>query len=668
MALHNDSISNLSSIMNNPEPVPKCATYEIYTLGRFLMIVIATISASLGTIGNIFLSYIFCSAKFSNTPPTLYPLILAILDFAICFEYILLFGIDALVGYLKIESLFILYHLYIIPVYVLGRITQLGIPYMLIFATLERLVWTYGKMRNKFLKAIYSNKGRYITVIITLIVCVLLRIPSTFATEVKYFELCEDFFRTMTTDAKKWAQNSYIYYVFDFQIMTIAQTMIPFLLLIILNMIIVKKLKTNTQFKEDELFASSPAPGSDSPKSALNISFHPLKSMSSSVRSAVYTMAAIVTSYLASNTLHLILTFLERTDDPILRDPDDSEKFSAFHTFFSDTVSFVYMFTSAIRPLIYYLCNPVIRREINQRTLGPVALRKFRRHLAHLQARFPPPYCPPGTVCYPLYPPCPVPGSVGGPYALRGTKLDDRAKAIEIPDEMELRAAAFGVQLDKRSHKSAVFEALHKLGDLKEQENQSVNSGNTNTKNLEVEVPDKIVFISQAADQLTSGEIHKISQNSRKDSNGVSFSYQTDEVKSQTVQVPKKPKKTEDQDLSVSYPIGLGEVKKIHRKKKKESRDMVSGISRQVITPEIRRAPRDLKEDKTTEAPVQVTTVKDEESKSLDDNKCNSQVLKKLMMDLMNESSSESKKKINSAAEERFGGNVDVVCSRGHFR
>lgn len=54
-----------------------------------------------------------------------------------------------------------------------------------------------------------------------------------------------------------------------------------------------------------------------------------------------------------------------------------------------------------------------------------------------------------------------------------------------------------------------------------------------------------------------------------------------------------------------------------------------------------------LQEDKTTEAPVQVTTVKDEvknfeklrkkkiqESKSLDDTKCNSQVLKKLMMDV----------------------------------
>lgn len=33
----------------------------------------------------------------------------------------------------------------------------------------------------------------------------------------------------------------------------------------------------------------------------------------------------------------------------------------------------------------------------------------------------------------------------------------------------------------------------------------------------------------------------------------------------------------------------------------------------------------------------------------------------------MGDNSSESKRKINAAAEEKFGGNVDVICSRGHF-
>ncbi|CAD5223451.1 unnamed protein product [Bursaphelenchus okinawaensis] len=50
-----------------------------------------------------------------------------------------------------------------------------------------------------------------------------------------------------------------------------------------------------------------------------------------------------------------------------------------------------------------------------------------------------------------------------------------------------------------------------------------------------------------------------------------------------------------------------------------------------------------------------------------DDIKCNSQVLKKLMLEEMTDNSSISKRRINKEAEKVFGGRIDVVCSRGHF-
>ncbi|VDM99269.1 unnamed protein product [Thelazia callipaeda] len=86
--------------------------------------------------------------------------------------------------------------------------------------------------------------------------------------------------------------------------------------------------------------------------------------MSKAVRDAIYTMLAIVTTYLISNSLHLILTILERSKTSLLRDPDDPMMASTFHTVFSDTVSFVYMFTSAIRIIIYFICNPIIRQHL----------------------------------------------------------------------------------------------------------------------------------------------------------------------------------------------------------------------------------------------------------------------------------------------------------------
>ncbi|KAK0407807.1 hypothetical protein QR680_003605 [Steinernema hermaphroditum] len=65
-----------------------------------------------------------------------------------------------------------------------------------------------------------------------------------------------------------------------------------------------------------------------------------------------------------------------------------------------------------------------------------------------------------------------------------------------------------------------------------------------------------------------------------------------------------------------------------------------------------------------------VMKVDDDESKNVEvhaDTKCNSQVLKRLMIESMTENSSESKRGINLAAEKKFGGNIDVICSRGHF-
>uniref|UniRef100_A0A0M3IPK2 G_PROTEIN_RECEP_F1_2 domain-containing protein n=1 Tax=Ascaris lumbricoides TaxID=6252 RepID=A0A0M3IPK2_ASCLU len=88
--------------------------------------------------------------------------------------------------------------------------------------------------------------------------------------------------------------------------------------------------------------------------------------MTNPVRDAIYAMMIIVTTYLISNSLHLILTILERSKSSLLRDPMDANMASTFHTVFSDTVSFVYMFTSAIRLIIYCICDPTTRNDVKR--------------------------------------------------------------------------------------------------------------------------------------------------------------------------------------------------------------------------------------------------------------------------------------------------------------
>ncbi|VDL82428.1 unnamed protein product [Nippostrongylus brasiliensis] len=275
---------------------PLCAQYETYTTVRFIFITLATVIACLGTAANLLLIRIFAIKKpASTTPATLYPTILAFLDFAICLEYLLLFGVDAVVSFVKVEavtafylnvservvclsplklsqsqifasyvnscqnlprpfgcvnSLFSLYYMYIIPAYVASRVTQLAIPYMLVFATLERLVWTSGTIRSRFLLAMLSTSGRYFTAIISLLVCVALRLPTAFAIEVAVYPLCDDFLRTMTTQPREWTHDSAVYYFFDFHIMTITQTLVPFVILFALNIVIIRKLTATSDKKE----------------------------------------------------------------------------------------------------------------------------------------------------------------------------------------------------------------------------------------------------------------------------------------------------------------------------------------------------------------------------------------------------------------------------------
>jgi hypothetical protein len=81
-----------------------CGYTEECEIGRFLVITGASILASMGAAANLLLTYIFMFRSVSNTtPPTLYPTFLAVLDTLLCVFYVLLFGVDVVMNYLKIE-------------------------------------------------------------------------------------------------------------------------------------------------------------------------------------------------------------------------------------------------------------------------------------------------------------------------------------------------------------------------------------------------------------------------------------------------------------------------------------------------------------------------------------------------------------------------------------
>ncbi|KAF1765586.1 hypothetical protein GCK72_005538 [Caenorhabditis remanei] len=413
-----------TELMSAEEEEVICGLYEGYSTQRFIIITICTTVALFGVFANLLLMAVFRR----SLPSSIFLATLATCDCLICLTYTLLFGVDAGIWYRKNTALFFLYHRYIVPVFFIAKVVQFAIPFILILITFERYLWTCSEPRRQMFSAIFNERGRIVTVIFVWFFSVALRFPVLYAMKVKTFPGCDDYFRSESVAGTSFAATE-AYEIYDFHVITAIQMIFPFVVLLLLNFTIIKRLVaekrenmypilrsagTTTEVKKasfvqgnlpenyvllqvaadvikESLIHSSVAVSSeivqnedaedddidcsvdvDMPRHRPSI-FHTFvlalressRSKRSQLRNAIYTMLAIVTSYLVCNGVHLFLTILERFDPSYLYDSVDSSQSSTFYIVLSDTVSICYMISSAIRILIYAKCNPKLRQEIS---------------------------------------------------------------------------------------------------------------------------------------------------------------------------------------------------------------------------------------------------------------------------------------------------------------
>ncbi len=82
---------------------------------------------------------------------------LALEDGALCLLYIVVFGVQAWATFLQIEILYNIYWFYAVVAFNISPLVQLAIPYLLIFATLERLV-TLNPAKMKRLRQWFDSR------------------------------------------------------------------------------------------------------------------------------------------------------------------------------------------------------------------------------------------------------------------------------------------------------------------------------------------------------------------------------------------------------------------------------------------------------------------------------------------------------------------------------
>ncbi|KAF1750751.1 hypothetical protein GCK72_017302 [Caenorhabditis remanei] len=185
------------------EPEVLCGYTEEVSMARFVYISIGGGVACIGCICNLILLYLFTFRQLANSPPQLYPAILAFLDTLLCFFFLMIFVVDVNMIYNKSEYLFLLFHRYIIMTFCTAKLVQFLIPYLLMLGTLERYTWIDNK-HNKM--ALLQPKYRPFTLGGLLLGAIMLRVPSAMALTVTQFPKCADFFRTLAVDVEEWAQ------------------------------------------------------------------------------------------------------------------------------------------------------------------------------------------------------------------------------------------------------------------------------------------------------------------------------------------------------------------------------------------------------------------------------------------------------------------------------
>uniref|UniRef100_A0A0N4Z6M5 G_PROTEIN_RECEP_F1_2 domain-containing protein n=1 Tax=Parastrongyloides trichosuri TaxID=131310 RepID=A0A0N4Z6M5_PARTI len=365
---YNMIIDNISISLDNFIERPTCGHTEEINLLRYIYTSFASIIAAIGLFLNILLLWIFIKKLYNkNGQSFFYPIFLAILDCLICVLFIFIFGIDVFAGFNKIEALFIIYHQYIIIVFILSKVTQLSIPYILILSIFER----YASITQRWKESkILTIKIRSITLILCLTLCIVLKIPSMFSIVIEIYPKCTNSFRKLAVDISDFAKNSKWYPIYDFQIMCFIQQVIPFITILCLNLLIVKKLSRNSRRRMSEKIIESSCVEESLTSFAVShlqvLHYQNDKKVEQKIGNAVYSTLAICFSYLICNGAHLVLTILERTNSSLLINKDDITKASLFYTTFGDLVSFLYMFTSAIRFLIYYKFNNKIKSEVRK--------------------------------------------------------------------------------------------------------------------------------------------------------------------------------------------------------------------------------------------------------------------------------------------------------------
>ncbi|KJH53412.1 hypothetical protein DICVIV_00350 [Dictyocaulus viviparus] len=312
---------------------------KIYLIGVF-----ATFIAILSIVFNTFFTLVFIINSSIRNSSVFYFGILAVIDTVMAINYIAVMSIPVYMDYYHYLPIYKLFLSYFRIVLTESNCAIFSSMLLILLATTERLLRTFHG--QAILKARrFLENHRPAVCFSCILLSLVYKLCNYWEIDVQWKPMCEE----------GWGQYEIIlgplamYHNYRFWWMFITRNVIdrilPFFVLIAMNYLIIKALKKEYIRRNTE------------PKPCLTDKEVNARSHRGSLRDATRALISVVSMYLMSQSLQVVLTFWETFD----RDSLEAEgKLNVIYSYLNDIVSILTLLSSCLRFPVYCSCNRLI--------------------------------------------------------------------------------------------------------------------------------------------------------------------------------------------------------------------------------------------------------------------------------------------------------------------
>ncbi|UMM29753.1 hypothetical protein L5515_011958 [Caenorhabditis briggsae] len=313
----------------------------------FRMILIVFIGTIVCTIGIVLNSFLLLSFRRLDVfrSNLLYLFLLACLDILVELCFMLIFPASLVWDYFRVEFLYTCWHIYIKYVSTVGQVLIAASTLLIVAASFERYICSQRSSIQ------FSPQRRFLFISIVFTCALFMKGSVFFELELQSLPHCPPF-QNLRLDLSEITRSESYKTIWMFWCRSIFNVFLPFFLLLVLNSLTISNLnKLHNNGFQSILVEQMPTLLRRNSEAC---------AARRRKRDATRTLAALITIYLLTNTLNLLITIMEFINPDVLGSLGEGWTYK----YLADLSSVLTISSTAFRLPVYFHCNRDIRTQI----------------------------------------------------------------------------------------------------------------------------------------------------------------------------------------------------------------------------------------------------------------------------------------------------------------